>query len=89
MKVKVNLSLCLTKHHAIKTYRGSGGIPPRILILGTRLEVSGQFHPRGKSPWYPLDMRLDGPQTRSGRGGEEKKSLPLPGIEPPVVQPVA
>jgi hypothetical protein len=35
-KIKVKLSLCLTKHHAMKTYLGSGGIPPRILDLGTR-----------------------------------------------------
>jgi hypothetical protein len=35
-KVKVKLSLCLTKHHAMKTYWGSGGIAPRILDLGTR-----------------------------------------------------
>jgi hypothetical protein len=28
---KVKLSLYLTKHHAIKTYCGSGGIAPRIL----------------------------------------------------------
>jgi hypothetical protein len=25
---------------------------------------------------------LDGPQSRSGRGGEEKNSQPPPGIEP-------
>jgi hypothetical protein len=36
LKLKVKLSLCLTKHHATKTYRGSGGIAPRILDLGTR-----------------------------------------------------
>jgi hypothetical protein len=30
-----------------------------------------------------LDRRLDGPQSRSGRGGEEKNSQPLPGIESP------
>jgi hypothetical protein len=35
-KVKVKLSLCLTKHHAMKTYGGSEGIAPRILDLGTR-----------------------------------------------------
>jgi hypothetical protein len=35
VKVKVKLSLCLTKHHAMKTYWGSGGIAPRILDLGT------------------------------------------------------
>jgi hypothetical protein len=36
VKVKVKLTLCLTKHHAMKTHRGSGGIVPRILDLGTR-----------------------------------------------------
>jgi hypothetical protein len=35
-KVKVKLSPCLTKHHAMKTYWGSGDIAPRILDLGTR-----------------------------------------------------
>jgi hypothetical protein len=43
------------------------------------MEVSGQLHapvdsPQGKSPWYPLDGRLGGPQSRSGRGGEEKEN---------------
>jgi hypothetical protein len=28
---EVKLSLCLTRHHAMKAYRGSGGITPRIL----------------------------------------------------------
>jgi len=30
---------------------------------------------------YPLVWQLDGPQSRSKRGDEEKKSLPLAGIE--------
>jgi hypothetical protein len=30
------------------------------------------LYPQGKSPWYPLDGRLGGPQSRSGHGGEEK-----------------
>jgi len=34
-------------------------------------------------------MRLDGPQSRSGSGGEEKNSQPLPGQEPPIIQTVA
>jgi hypothetical protein len=34
-----------------------------------------------KSPWYPLGRRLGGPQSRSGRGGEEKNSQPPPGNE--------
>jgi len=38
------------------------------------MEVRGQFHvpslyPQGKSPSYPLDRRLGGPQSRSERGG--------------------
>jgi hypothetical protein len=30
------------------------------------------LYPRGKSPQYPLDRRLGGPQSRSERRGEEK-----------------
>jgi hypothetical protein len=40
------------------------------------------LHSQGNSPWYPLDRRLGGPQSRSGRGGEEKDSQPPPGIKP-------
>jgi hypothetical protein len=51
------------------------------------MEVSGQLQvpatlPPGKEP-------LGGPQSRSGRGGEEKNSQPLPGLEPPIIQAVA
>jgi hypothetical protein len=58
------------------------------------MEVSGQLHapalyPQVMSPWYPLDRRLCGLWTRSGRGGEEKNSQPLPGLESPIIQPVA
>jgi hypothetical protein len=35
-KVKVKLSLCLTKHNAMKTYWESGVIALRILDLNTR-----------------------------------------------------
>ena len=34
---------------------------------------------------YPLRRRLGGLQGRSGRCGEEKNSLPLPGFEPQIV----
>jgi hypothetical protein len=47
------------------------------------------LYPQGKSLWYPLDRRLGGPQIRSGHGGEEKNSQPLPGLEPPIIQLVA
>jgi hypothetical protein len=58
------------------------------------MEVTGQLHapaalPPGKDPGYLIDRRLGGPQSRSGRGGEEKNSQPLPGLEPPIIQPVA
>jgi hypothetical protein len=36
VQLENKLSLCLTKHHARKTYWGIGGIAPRILDLGTR-----------------------------------------------------
>jgi hypothetical protein len=48
----------------------------------------GRFTQR-KSPWHPLDRRLGGPQNWTGGGGEEKNSQPLPGLEPPIIQPVA
>jgi hypothetical protein len=57
------------------------------------MEVSGQLYdaaalPQGKIPCYPLDRRLDGPQSQSGRGGEEENSQPLLELEPPIIQPV-
>jgi hypothetical protein len=47
------------------------------------------LYPQEKSPWYPLDRRLGGPQNRSERGGEEKNSQPLPRLEHSIIQPVA
>jgi len=43
-------TLCLTEHHAIKTYWGSRGISPFILILRTRWSWVVNFTPR---PLYP------------------------------------
>jgi hypothetical protein len=51
------------------------------------MEVSGQLHvmavfsPRIKAEGNHW-MMVGGPQSRSGRGGVEQKSQPLPGIEP-------
>jgi hypothetical protein len=52
------------------------------------MEVSGQLHdpaalPPGRNTGYPLDGRLVGLQSQSGRGGEEKNSQSFPGLEPP------
>jgi len=56
------------------------------------MKASGHLHvpaalPPGKYPRYPLNRRLVGAQSRSGRGGEENKALPLPGIEPRLSSP--
>jgi len=37
--------------------------------------------PPAKEPCCLLDVILGGSQSQSGRGGEEKKSLPMPDIE--------
>jgi hypothetical protein len=73
---------------------GSGDISPHIFDLGTTWSWVGSFtirppYPQRKSPCYPLERRMGGPQSRSGHGGEEKNSQTLPGLEPPIIQPVA
>jgi hypothetical protein len=55
---------------------GCGCIEPHFLDLGTSWRWVISFtprplYPRRKSPWYPLDRRLDGPQSRSGWHGQE------------------
>jgi hypothetical protein len=55
--------------------------------------VSGQLHapaalPPEKELPVPMYRKLGGPQSHSGRGGEEKNSRP-PGNRTPIVQPVA
>jgi len=86
---------CLIKHH-YESVLGSGIIALRILNLGIKWKWVVSFmhrplYPRVKSPRCPLDRRLVGPQSRSGRGGEKKKnpvSAPA-GIWTSVAQPVA
>jgi hypothetical protein len=56
------------------------------------MEVSGEVHvpvalPPEKEARYPLDRRLDGPQSRSGRSKE--KNLVRDENRTPAVQPVA
>jgi hypothetical protein len=93
-KGKKVIPVLLTEHHAMKTYWGSRGIAPHILDLGTKWRSVVSFTPRPlypqrKGPLYPLDRRLGGPQSRSGRGGEEKNPKLLPGLESPIIQAVA
>jgi hypothetical protein len=77
----------------MKAYWESGGIAPRILDLDTRWRLVVSFtphplYPHGNSLLYPLDRRLGGLQSRSGRCGEDKNSQPLPRQEPPIIQPI-
>jgi hypothetical protein len=70
----------------MKAYWGSRGMVPCIPRPRHQMEVSGQpptppVLSQGKNAWYPLDRRLDGPQSQSGHGSEEKNSQPPPGIE--------
>jgi len=37
------------------------------------LVMTGQLHATGKEPQDPLYRRLGGPQSRSGRGDEQRK----------------
>jgi hypothetical protein len=89
------LYLCflLTEYHAMRAYWESRGISPRILDHGTRWRWVVSFtpwplYPQGNNPWHLLGRRLGGPQSRSGRGGEKKNSQTLPGLEPPIMQPI-
>jgi hypothetical protein len=61
----------LIKHRTMKTYWRSEGMAPRILNLSTRWKwvvslTPRSLYPLGKSPWYPLDKMLGGPQSRKG-----------------------
>jgi hypothetical protein len=61
--------------HAMEAHGGRGGIAPTHTKPRHQMGVSGQRHapaalyPRRKDPQYPLDRRLVGPQSRSGRRG--------------------
>jgi hypothetical protein len=78
----------------MKAYWVSEGIAPYTFFdLGASWSWAVSFTTRppyseGKSPLYPLDRRLGGAQSQSGRCGEEKNSQPLPGLDSPIIQPV-
>jgi hypothetical protein len=59
------------------SHMGSGCIYPHFLdsaVVGGEWSASrpGRFTPGGRAPRYPMDRRLRGAQSRSGRFGEEK-----------------
>jgi len=52
------LPLCLTRHNAMKTFVGVGGIAPSIPNLGARWRCVVSLTPRPLYPRYPFDRRL-------------------------------
>jgi hypothetical protein len=71
-----------------------GRIDPQLLDLGTRWRwvvsfTSLSLYPQGKNPQSPLDRRLDGPQSRSGRFGENFWPYRDSNSDPSVLQPLA
>jgi hypothetical protein len=96
-KVKLKLSLCFKwapRHVGVlRKWRYSATHSLTSALDGGEWSASrhGRFIPQGKSLWYPLNRRLGGSQSRSGRGGEEKNSQPRRESNPriPIVQPVA
>jgi hypothetical protein len=88
------MSLCfLTQHQAMEAYWGVKIYPHTFVISaldGGEWSASRfrPLYPQRKRPRYPLDRRLGESQSRSGRGLDEKNSQHMPGLEPPIVQPV-
>jgi hypothetical protein len=73
---------------------GSGYIDPHFLDLGTSWRwvlsfTHRRLYPQGKSPRSPLDRRLGGLQSRSGRREENSSHYQNSNSDPSVVQPVA
>jgi hypothetical protein len=64
-------------------------MPSHILKIVIRWEWSasrpGHFTLREKDP---DTHRLGGPQSQTGRGGEEKNTQPVQGVESPIIQSV-
>jgi hypothetical protein len=77
LSVMEDLQLLLGKGKTVPqhTYGGTGGYSFCSFMTLALDGVSGQRHasamlyPWGKDPRYPLDRRLGGPQSRSGRRG--------------------
>jgi hypothetical protein len=86
VKVKVKLSLCFNwaprYEGVLGEWRYSSTHSLTSALDGGEWSASrlGRFTPRERAPG--THWRLSGPQSRSGRGGEEKNSQPSPEIEP-------
>jgi hypothetical protein len=62
-----NCPCALTERHAMKAYWESGGIAPRILTSALHGDEWLASRPGRFSSLHPLNRRLGGPQSRSGR----------------------
>jgi len=79
MGKKINKFFSILKHHDLKTrwFGYVGGIAPRILEFGFKLEINGQSHAanaldsRREISW-PTDKRLDEHQWQSGHNDAAK-----------------
>jgi len=71
----------------METYWGNAGISPRILNVGTIMEVSGQLRARWKNPGTPWIWVWVG--VRAGLDVMAKRIPGPAGNRSPVVQPVA
>jgi hypothetical protein len=72
----------------LKTYRRHRGRAELIINLCCSWKWVVDFVPWSLHPQYSLNLRTDGPQSRSGRFGEERNLLLLLGAELWIVQPV-
>jgi len=72
--------------HAMNMYRGSSDIANPILKLGMTY-MHGVSFPLCFNLLIPLNGRLGGCHSISGRFTEEENLVSLPGIEPRIVQP--
>lgn len=78
--------------HTMKTYKRSWGAPHILtsaLVKGRQSTSRPHFFTPGEEIWYPLNRRLDKSQSQSGHSGAQKNLLPLPGLEPQIIQTVA
>jgi hypothetical protein len=69
----------------MKTYWRSEDIAPRILDLGTRWWWVVSYTPRERAPDTHWVGGLVGTKSQSWRGGEDKSSQLLPGLETPII----
>jgi hypothetical protein len=78
---------CLIKHHGMRMEVQLNA------FLTSALDGSGQLHAPAaltpsKSPRYPLDRKLGGPQSRSGSGGEKYPIIVPVGNRTQIIQSV-